>query len=448
MPKPLEILSDSFPEIQPQDYYRALFPAELLQSKGEYIQGKYNGIATQISEDGKIRRVQLTRELKKIEELIANPDFSMTAPVLFAGKNATIKNARWLTALIFDLDFLRLNKQGEIVGITDLLYQTSLSYEDPYNRLPKPTYLILSSERNLHVVYLLEKPIAMYRNVVEQVRNFRRAFIPKLWDSYITEAYKAPQFETSPVQAFRIVGSKSKDGNSTVRCFLTGEPLSLETLNNYVDEESRITTTAYYNELSLEKAKELYPDWYKRRIEQKVPCGGYQSHRGLYDWWKSKIPEIQVGHRYHYLLCMAAYAVKCGITEEELMRDIASARKKLDVISPLDNPLTMNDAAKAAQAYQERYRYLRRETISKLCGIEIKPAKRNGRTKAQHVTILNATNNAKRSLGEQIGGRQSRKDEVLRYFKQHPEAKVAQAAKELRLSRKTIYKWLKERRNG
>lgn len=443
MPKPLEILASRFPEVAPLDYYRALFPAELMEERGTFESGRYNGIAIQLRDDGKARRVHVTRGLEQIGEMLGSGDFSMIAPVLFAGKQASLENARWLTALEFDLDFLRVD-EGRTVGLEALFFYAGMTDYETHEavRLPRPTYIVLSSERNLHVVYLLERPLAMYPNVVKQIRSCRKELIRRLWNGYITEEHENPQFEISPVQAFRLVGSKTKRGDERVRCFLTGEPLCIEELNRYLPDGSRITAKAYYSNLSLDRAKELYPDWYKRRIEESLPPHAWRAHRGLYDWWKSRIDEIKVGHRYYYLLCLASFALKCGIPEEELLEDMAHARKELDRLSPPDNKLTMSDMAKAAQAYQERYRTLTRETISRLCGIEIRASKRNGRTKSQHVTLLNAMNNAKRSLGEQIGGEKSRKQDVFIYFCNNPNAKVSQAAKELGVSRKTIYKWL------
>lgn len=444
MPKPLETLVERFPEIEPLDYYRAIFPAELMEERGKLEDGKYNGIAIQLREDGKARRVHITRELEQISEMLESQEFLMVAPVLFAGKQANIQNARWLTALEFDLDFLRV-KGGEVVGLDALFFYAGITEGEPYetHRIPRPTYIILSSERNLHVVYLLEKPLAMYQNVVKQVRAYRKAIIPKLWKSYVTDAYENPQFETSPVQAFRLVGSKTKQGKDKVRCFLTGEPLRLEELNSYVPEDSRITTKALYSKHSLEEAKELYPEWYKHRIEENLPPRTWQAHRGLYDWWKNRLPEIEVGHRYFYLLCMASFAVKCGISEEELLEDMAQARRVLDMISPEDNPLTLADMAKAAQAYQEKYRMLTRATISRLCGVEIQASKRNGRPQELHLSIARSTLALlNKANGEALQGSPSRKKDVLSYFQDNPKASISQAARDLDASRYTVRKWI------
>lgn len=424
-------------------YYRELFPADLMESKGEEVRGKYTAIAIGLNEAGQAKRTQITKGLPQMEQLIASDDFVMTAPVLFAGRTASNKNARYLTALEFDLDFLRLDKQGELVGIRDFLYQTSLSETDPFDRLPTPTYVIASSNRNLHVVYLLDKPLPMYPNVLDSVRDFRRVFIPKLWDSYITEANKKPQFETSPVQAFRLVGSKTKQGDDVVRCYQTGARVSIDYLNKY--SSNKIVEVK--SSLTKEQAKELYPEWYDKRITKGLPKRTWECYKGLYEWWFKRMPEVRVGHRYHYLLCLAAYAQKCGISEDRLAKDMALCRQEMDKLSPPDNPLTMADMAKALQCHQERYRTLPRAKISELSGLEITPNKRNYLPQAVHLEIARNTRATLNKYGHghaHNAGRGSKSSKVFEYLSNYPEATYEEIAKGCNVSLPTARKWAKQ----
>ena len=441
-----EFLANSFPEVSPMDYYRELFPIGSLEKQGQQIDGVtglYCPIAIQINDEGKARRVHITDGLPQLPSLIESDEFAMLAPVAFAGKRASKENARLLFALEFDLDFVREDEKGEPIGLHDLLYQTSIIKEDPFNRLPKPTYLIASSYRNLHVVYLLEEPLPMYSTVMDEIRNYRKAFIPKLWDSWICTAYETPQYETSPVQAFRLCGSKSKDKSSKVRCFRVGDKVSIEYMNSYVDEQSQIKSVYGKSTYTKEQAKELFPEWYERRIEHKAPAYSWIAHKGLYEWWKRRVNEVKVGHRYHYLLCMACYSVKCGIDKDQLVSDVMNARKQLDRLSPPNNPLTISDAMNAIQGATEAARYATRETISKWSGLKIEPSKRNGRTKDQHMKYLNGMNAVKRSIGENLGaGRPSKQALVIEYKKNHPEASIREIAKALGVSKTTVHKWI------
>ena len=437
--------STLFDEVSPRDYYDSLFPIGSLERKGEYKTGEYCAIAIQINQEtGQTRRIHVTDGLPQLDDLLESDEFVIMAPMSFIGKNATNKNSRFLFALQFDLDFLRVT-DGKQEGAKNLLYQMSLAgYQDPLNRLPKPTYLIATSDNNCHVVYLLERPVAMYENVVSQVREFRKSFIPKLWDSWITTAYEQPQFETSPAHAFRLVGSWDKTHSTRTRCFKVGERVTIEELNKYVPDEARITSIRYKSKLTLEQAKEQFPDWYERRVEGKQPPYTFKAHRGLYDWLKNQSDSIKVGHRYFYMVCLCAFAIKCDISEDELMHDLTQIRTKLDMLSPPDNPLTMSDLVKAAQSFSEDSRFMKRETTSRLCGIEIQPSKRNRRKQKTHLAIARATKQVLKEAGElKKEGRPSKKDLILDYAAKHPKESNREIVANLGVSRTTVNKWLK-----
>lgn len=441
LPTASQRLAELYPEVPPLDYYADLLPSELMEPQGQHVQGAYCAIAVTLSEDGKARRTQITQGLSELPALIASNEFSMMAPMLFAGRKASNANARYLTALEFDLDFLRV-KGDRLFGMDALLQQTSLVGTDAYDRLPKPTYIIASSARNLHLVYLLDKPLPMYPNVLDSVRDYRRALIPKIWDSWICECYKKPQFETSPVQAFRLVGSRSKHKDDAVRAYRTGDRVTVEYLNKY--SPNKLVDCRH--SMSLAEAKELYPDWYEARITKGLPRRAWECHEGLYDWWLSRMPEVQVGHRYHYMVCLASYAQKCGIDEDRLAQDMAMCRAEMDKLSPPDNTLTMADMGKALQAHQERYRTLPRRKISELSGLEIKQAKRNGRTRAVHLKRARAVQAIDYPEGEwrNVCGAPTKKELVRQYVASHPYETVTQIAKGLGISRTTVYKWLEE----
>jgi len=437
-----DFLEVRFPEISPKDYYGSIFPLGSLEKQGEYHEGEYCGIATQIRQtDGRTRRVHVTDGFPQLEELLNSRDFVIMPPVSFAGRHAANENARFLFALQFDLDFLRV-RNDKLDGMNNLLYQMSLNGEDPYNRLPKPTYIIATSARNCHVVYLLDCPIAMYQNVQTQIREFRKAFIPKLWDSWITTAYDQVQFETSPAHAFRMVGSWDKLRENRVRAFKVGDPVSVDYLNEYVPESAQITAIRYKTKYTITQARELFPEWYSRKI-LKQPNRTFVAPRWIYDSFKKRKIEIQVGHRYFYMVCLCAFGIKCGIQEDELMRDLAEIRSELDVISPEDNPLTMDDLVKAAQAFNAKSRFMRRETIARLCGIEIKPSKRNGRKQSVHLTIARATKRGMKDAGVlEKEGRPTKEAIIKTYAADHPDENNSQIARALGVSRTTVVKWL------
>lgn len=81
--------------------------------------------------------------------------------------------------------------------------------------------------------------------------------------------------------------------------------------------------------VTLEEAKELYPEWYEKRIVQGEPKqkskkqgGTWVCNEALYEWWKRKITEeVKVGGRYFSIMALCSYGLKCGISEQKIRRD-------------------------------------------------------------------------------------------------------------------------------
>ena len=96
------------------------------------------------------------------------------------------------------------------------------------------------------------------------------------------------------LQGFRVVGSGSNLGREyPVRAFRLGGPVALERLLDYIPdsngERQRIEGLMRKSRLSLDEAKEKYPDWYERRIVKKERRGRWTVKRDLYDWWLHRI---------------------------------------------------------------------------------------------------------------------------------------------------------------
>ena len=81
--------------------------------------------------------------------------------------------------------------------------------------------------------------------------------------------------------------------------------------------------------VTLEEAKELYPEWYEKRIVQGEPKqkskkqgGTWVCNEALYEWWKRKITEeVNAGGRYFSIMALCSYGLKCGISEQKIRRD-------------------------------------------------------------------------------------------------------------------------------
>ncbi|PIE79579.1 MAG: hypothetical protein CSA15_02780, partial [Candidatus Delongbacteria bacterium] len=126
-------------------------------------------------------------------------------------------------------------------------------------------------------------------------------------------------------------------------------------LNSFADSENTIDDV-YRSDLRLAEAKEKYPEWYDKRIVQKIEKGSWTCKRDLYDWWLREIKKGgKVGHRYHCLMMLSIYAIKSGIAYDELESDCLSLLEPFDEMSDDDtNRFTKKDIVDALQCYQDK----------------------------------------------------------------------------------------------
>ena len=197
---------------------------------------------------------------------------------------------------------------------------------------------------------------------------------------------------------------------------------------------------------SLETARELFPEWYQKRIVEKEKAKGHWTcKRDLYDWW---LRQIQIGatfhHRYFNLMCLAIYAAKSGISEEEVRLDAYSLVPFLDSINP-DEPMTIDDIESALECYDERYCTFPIDDISRLSGIQIEKNKRNGRPRAIHIARVNQMRKFDRDVLEEDpyinNGRPSMAGVVKWWRQMNPDGTKAECIRETGLARSTVWKW-------
>ena len=110
------LLNQFYEQIEPYDFYRYIFPEGAFERKGHYednkpnaiavtIEKKYkeNGIAVELKRNGKGKRYTITDNLDELNELNRS-EFTIMSPISYYGKQRNAKNARYLYALVFDLD--------------------------------------------------------------------------------------------------------------------------------------------------------------------------------------------------------------------------------------------------------------------------------------------------------------------------------------------------------
>ena len=150
------------------------------------------------------------------------------------------------------------------------------------------------------------------------------------------------------------------------------------------------------------------------------------------------------GHRYWGIVCLAVYAQKCNISEEELYETAFSLVDALDA-KTIDekNHFTRQDVVKALECFHQPRMKMTRASVERLSGIPIEPRKRNGRKQADHLMLVRSMNQIKATkLGEKhlLGGRPSKRQLIVDYLKEHPDANQTEIAEGLGISRTTVNK--------
>ena len=266
-----------------------------------------------------------------------------------------------------------------------------------------------------------------------------------MWHDSISKFVDDIQYE--PVcQGFRMVGTMTKNGDR-VRAFSVGDKVDIEYLNHFVREDQKVKDFAYKSDLTLEKAKNKYPEWYQNRIIDKKPRNTWQFSRKVYDKWLERLPrEAKLGHRYWSMWVLAVTAMKCGISQEELEKD---AFGLLDSMNKIDkdgtDPFTEDDVLAALEGYDSAWYTYPIDKMSYRSDIPIKKNKRNGRKRKQHIKMVNAMRIMKRDvLGEdeyKNNGRPSAEQVVKEWRDSHLRGTKKQCKEDTGLTYPTIRKW-------
>ena len=428
-----EYLQTYFEEVTAREFYRALFPEGSFERAGHPEDGKANGIITVI-EDEKARNCMVFDDLAVIDE-VKGKEFAVMSPVAYSGRNRTAKNARWLYGIAIDLDGV------ELQNLRDVFYQMENEI------LPRCTYCI-NSGHGLHLYYLLEKPVPLYKHLQDKLREFKYELIAKIWNRYTSTYTERDQVQYQGIfQGFRMVGTQSKLGKRyPVRAFETGERVTIEYLNGFLMDKTKAVTGFHYkSDLSLAEARKKYPEWYEMRIVKGESRGRWHVKRDLYDWWLRKIQEgASVGHRYSCLCVLASYAVKCDIPEDELLTDALSLLPFMDGMSDDEhNRFTKRDVLDAMEFYQENYVTYSRKEAERVSAISMPANKRNGRKQADHIRLMNFVRdeiNGNKDWREG-NGRPEKSKIVEEWRKAHPDGRKADCIRETGLSKPTVYKW-------
>ena len=456
----------------------------------------YNGIAQAIygkrQAEKKNKTFVVTSRAEQLNEIKQHP-FVIMSPVSYTGKRRTKTNARYLYAMAIDIDSV------DAENVDNLIYQSDPTRQ--YITFPQPN-IIVNSGGGIHVYYLLESPAPMFNDVYPILNKVKKELTRRVWNVGTThENPDKPQFQGN-CQGFRLPGTQTKQ-RQTVTAFLNINPnakryysvsdLAFGGGGWITDKELELVKKGKYNpnRTTLKQARELWPEWYERRIVLNTTPNRWYVNRGLYDWWKQKIFRYaSVGHRYFCLMTLAIYAKKCqqltydqfkavyaerlkglsekqiynrykrrkGVTEDEFRKDVMDFVAVLDGLSYTRKPedrFTEQDALDAAEAYKDCYCTFPLDDLRAITGVEIE-RDRTRKFRKQDVHLFFARNNRdilaklngktswREGNGRPVATKENSKEaaKVAKWRAGHPDShNKSQCARDCGLSRPTVTKW-------
>lgn len=459
------------------DFYTDIFEDDLEEKclPEDYILGEYGGIAIEripkMDENGKHlldakghkvfrgKRYTITKENMELYNLIDHSEnFCMIAPISYAGRRRTDKNARYMYALALEID--NINPNG---GIEEMFY----SWTRTTKPTVKPSYVVCSGS-GIHLYFVFTRPLPMYANIFKKLKEVKKHLVPRYWNNITTTMQSSKDIQWEGLcQPFRCVGSRTKQ-NSYVMAFKVGEKITIEYLNTFLPDDIKLDRV-YKSKCTKAQAKELYPEWYQRRIVEGKERMHWNRHKPIYFNWIQKIyAGAEVGHRYNCLENLCSLAVQCNIEPEQVEKDCRELAEYLETLTKKeDNHFTEYDIMCALKTYHEpREQAYRRiiEFISKRTGIELKRNKRNGRSRFEHLQAEDFINekgrpetnlcksNREKALKymreqKQIPGRPKGSDKskiVEEWQKNHPDGRKVACIHDTGLSKPTVYKFWKD----
>lgn len=379
---------------------------------------------------------------------LQDADFCILNGLTYFGRKNVQEHASKMFAMIFDLD-----------GVTDTTLDIFLHGACNADLYPVPNYIILSGN-GLHLYYLFEEPIPLFPNLKIQLKELKYDLTDRIWNAY-TSTYKNRQ-KQGINQGFRVIGGKTKKGaaEKRVRAFrLNTHPFTLSQLAKYTPTALKIDEKKLFREtkMSLEDAKEKYPEWYERvvvnkdksknrwKIEEKVHGSNPYA---LYDWWKEQVRQgAAYNHRYFCIMCLAIYGAKCNVPYEQVKKDAYDFIPFMNEVNPKE-PFTAQDVESALECYDRRYCTFPIKDIQTISAIGFERNKRNYRKQSDHLKVaryvrdeINGHADTWRNKDGRPVGSGTKKQAVIEYVAAHPEASVSEVAKALNVSRTTVYKF-------
>ncbi len=362
-------------------------------------------------------------------------DFAIINGITYFGRKNVQSHASKMFAMILDLD--GVDEQG----LKNFLFGAGNGF------YPIPNYFALSGH-GVHLYYLFETPISLYPNIKTQLKDLKYALMRRIWNKSITTEHHKVQYQGIN-QGFRVIGGKTKVKNKRVKAYKFDiAKYTPNQLAEYVSYETKYSEESLWkeNNLKIEDAKKLYPEWYERVVLNKeVLTGHWTCKEDLYNWWLKRVKtEAVVGHRYYCVMCLAIYAAKCNIPEERLKRDAHDLMNLYNQEKDVE-PFLESDVESALECFDLKYIKFPIKDISKISALEIVKNKRNGRKQDIHLKgarAIQKINDEDKGISWREGNGRKTKEMIVRQWRiENPTGKKITCIIDTGLSKPTVYKW-------
>lgn len=363
----------------------------------------------------------------------------------------------YLHAIVVDVDYVR-------PGTLKALLSRVRSGE-----VPKPT-VITNSGSGVHFFYIFKEPIYCYPRIRMALRSLYGA-VHAAFDTGVGLCQKH-----HVGQAYRVVGGLTKVGDTTT-AWRTGDLWTPEDLGEAVSykwDPKPIDKTGPATEKMKEYAKSLaeragvpepdyknYVDTFEfirehraifqatkatRRNMQKSGIYTDKAPNGKPQWYYSTVPKVlartQEGKRYSSLMALCVIAYKCRIPEEQLDRDLEEiATIWSEANHRWSDPFKVKNIPAAKRCYHQDWVKVKREQLEEWLGWEFNPQTKR-RPKGKRLKQEAHLRRARTSRNALIA--MDKKDAILDYLQDHPEASQREIARETGLSRNTVAKYYNE----
>lgn len=308
----------------------------------------------------------------------------------------------------------------------------------------KPTYIV-NSGTGLHLYFVLSEKIPVYHSMTENLDKVYRALAVQ----QSKRVYVNRQVQWFG-QDFRIAGGLNKYGwENTI--FKIGEKWDIDDLAKAVDQDLHFTR---YGEKRTRKPKEKGRTKYKKR-------SGWKVNRAFYDYALENCRQkTHEGNRYLSMCALSAIAWKCAVPEEELRSDLIGLLPEYN--KGATRIIKEKEVISAMKMYNEKAILTQRGSLENWQGWKYEPKtnRHYGRQKFPRKKTDTAREKGLHNTNIEVRGwsvrdamypddewrhvQESKQDLVTDWISSHPDGSVSQCAKDLQISRTTVYKYWKE----